>query len=65
MSNHVYKMVELVGTSGTGTDEAIRNAVTTASKTLRHVRSQRWLRLSEHRTGFDKWSPAGLTSVQS
>jgi hypothetical protein len=21
--------------------------------------------LSEHRTGFDKWSPAGLTSVQS
>ena len=25
----------------------------------------RWSRLSEHRTGFDKWSPAGLTSVQS
>ena len=26
---------------------------------------QRWLRLLEHGTGFDKWSPAGLTSVQS
>jgi len=26
---------------------------------------QRWSRLCEHRTGFDKWSPAGLTSVQS
>jgi hypothetical protein len=23
----------------------------------------RWLRLSEHRTGCDKWSPAGLTSM--
>src|SRR3990167_5894376 len=30
-----------------------------------HEQVQRWLRLSEHRTGFDKWSPAGLTSVQS
>ncbi len=26
---------------------------------------RRWLRLLEHGTGFDKWSPAGLTSVQS
>ena len=26
---------------------------------------ERWLRLSEHRISFDKWSPAGLTSVQS
>ena len=25
----------------------------------------RWLRLSEHRSSFDKWSPAGLASVQS
>ena len=37
MSNHVYKMVELVGSSTTGSDDAIRNAVETASKTLRHV----------------------------
>ena len=37
MGNHVYKKVELVGTSTTGTDDAIRNAVATASKTLRHI----------------------------
>ena len=37
MSNHVYKMVEIVGTSTTGTDDAIRNAITTASGKLRHV----------------------------
>ena len=37
MSSHVYKMVELVGSSTTGTDDAIRNAVETAAKTLRHM----------------------------
>jgi flavin-binding protein dodecin len=37
MSNHVYKLVELVGSSTTSTDEAIRNAIETAAKTLRHI----------------------------
>ena len=37
MSNHVYKLVELVGSSPTGTDDAIRNAIETAAKTLRHI----------------------------
>ena len=37
MSEHVYKIVELVGSSSTGSDDAIRNAVETASKTLRHI----------------------------
>lgn len=37
MSNHVYKLVELVGSSTTSSDDAIRNAVETAAKTLRHV----------------------------
>ncbi len=37
MDNHVYKKVELVGTSPNGTDDAIRNAIATASKTLRHI----------------------------
>jgi len=37
MSNHVYKLVELVGSSTTGTDDAIRNAIETAAKTLRHI----------------------------
>ncbi len=37
MSSHVYKYVELVGSSTAGSDDAIRNAIETASKTLRHL----------------------------
>jgi flavin-binding protein dodecin len=37
MSNHVYKIVELVGSSTTGTDDAIRQAIETAANTLRHI----------------------------
>lgn len=37
MSEHVYKLVELVGSSTTGTDDAIRNAIETAGKSLRHL----------------------------
>lgn len=37
MSNHVYKLVEVCGTSAKGTDDAIRNAIETAAKTIRHI----------------------------
>ena len=37
MANHVYKLVEIVGTSPTGTDDAIRNAIETAARTIRHI----------------------------
>lgn len=37
MSDHVYKMLELVGSSTTSIDDAIRNAIATAAKTLRHI----------------------------
>lgn len=37
MSAHTYKMVEIVGTSPNGSDEAIRNALDEAAKTLRHL----------------------------
>lgn len=37
MSSHVYKYVELVGSSTVGSDDAIRNAISTAASTLRHV----------------------------
>ena len=37
MSDHVYKYIELVGSSTTGSDDAIRNAVETAAKTLRKL----------------------------
>ena len=37
MPNRVYKKVELVGTSVTGIEDAISNAVTKASKTLDNI----------------------------
>ncbi len=37
MAHHVYKLVELVGSSPTGTDDAIRNAIETAAKTIRRI----------------------------
>lgn len=37
MSAHVYKMVEIVGSSPDGTDDAIRNAIAEAARTLRHL----------------------------
>lgn len=46
MSAHVYKLVELVGSSTVGTDDAIRNAIETAGKTLRHMD---WFETSEIR----------------
>ena len=37
MANHVYKSVELTGSSTVGSDDAIRNAVEVAAKTLRNL----------------------------
>lgn len=37
MSDQVYKLVEVVGSSNAGTDQAIRSAIETAAKTLRHI----------------------------
>jgi dodecin len=37
MPDRVYKLVEIVGTSSTGTDDAIRNAITTAAQTIRQI----------------------------
>ena len=36
--NHVYKVIELVGTSETSVEDAVQNAVSRASKTLKHLR---------------------------
>lgn len=38
MSDHVYKVLELVGSSETGIEDAVRNAVERASSTLRNLR---------------------------
>ena len=37
MSDHVYKLVEIVGTSPASSDEAIRNAIAAAGMSLRHM----------------------------
>lgn len=38
MSNHVYKKIELTGSSDKGLQEAIENAVAKAAKTLHDLR---------------------------
>ena len=37
MNNHVYKVIEIVGTSETSCDDAIKTAVAEASKTIRNM----------------------------
>ncbi|MEH0406962.1 dodecin [[Kitasatospora] papulosa] len=37
MSNHTYRVTEIVGTSKEGLDAAIRNGVARASETLHHL----------------------------
>lgn len=37
MANHVYRVVELVGSSPDGIDAALRNAVARAAETTRHL----------------------------
>jgi len=38
MSDHVYKSIELTGSSKTSIDDAIQNALTRASETVRNMR---------------------------
>lgn len=37
MGDHVYKLVELVGSSSTSSDEAVHNAIARAGETLRNL----------------------------
>ena len=37
MTDHVYRVTEIVGSSPNGLDDAIRNAATRAAKTLHHL----------------------------
>jgi dodecin len=46
VSNHVYKTIELVGSSPAGTDEAVRNAIARASATMRNLR---WFEITQTR----------------
>ena len=46
MQDHVYKMIELAGSSETSIEDAIQNAITRAAKTLHDLR---WFQVIETR----------------
>lgn len=46
MSDHTYKLIELVGTSKTSIEEAVQNAMTKASASVRNVH---WFQIVETR----------------
>lgn len=50
MSDHVYKIVELVGSSPTGIEDAVQNAIGRASSTVDNIR---WFEVLETRGHVD------------
>ena len=50
-TEHVYKVIEIVGTSIKSTDDAIQNAITRAAATLSHLR---WYEVVQMRGHLDK-----------
>jgi dodecin len=46
MSQHVYKTIELVGSSTTGAEDAVRQAIAKAAETVRNLR---WFEVTETR----------------
>ncbi len=50
MSSHVYKMIELTGSSSVSIEDAVNGAIARASKT---VRNMRWFEVLETRGGID------------
>src|SRR4029078_11452636 len=50
MSEHIYKKIEIVGSSPNGMEEAVRNALSRASQTIRNMR---WFEVTETRGYID------------
>ena len=50
MPDHVYKKIEIVGSSSNGFEEAVQNALERAKKTLRNMR---WFEVTEVRGYVD------------
>ena len=46
MTDHVYKSIELTGSSTASSDDAVRNALSRASKTVKNIR---WFQVIETR----------------
>ena len=51
MSDHVYKSLELTGTSKTGIEDAVQTAIQRASKTVHNLK---WFEVSEVRGGIEQ-----------
>jgi len=51
MKNHVYKIIELTGTSTTSIEDAVTTAINRAHKTLKHLS---WFTVAETRGNIDK-----------
>lgn len=51
MSNHVYKIIEVVGSSPKGSDEAVSRAVEHAARSIRNMR---WLEVVETRAHLEE-----------
>ena len=51
MSEHVYKSIELTGSSKKGIEEAVHNAIRKASQTVRNLR---WFHVTETRGYIEK-----------
>lgn len=50
MTDHVYKTIELTGSSTSSSDDAVRRAIAKAAKT---VRGMRWFEVTECRGHID------------
>ncbi|MGE5214893.1 MAG: dodecin [Nitrospirota bacterium] len=50
MAEHVYKKIEIVGSSSNGMEEAVHNALSRASETIRNMR---WFEVVETRGYID------------
>ena len=46
MTDHVYKMLELTGSSSVSIEDAVQKAITKASQTVRHIH---WFSITETR----------------
>jgi len=55
MSDHVYKSLEITGTSTKSSDEAIKTAIARASKSIRNIK---WFQVVETRGGVHDGSVA-------
>jgi len=50
MSDHIYKKIELVGSSPNGIEDAVNNAIGRAGKTIRNMK---WFELAEVRGNLE------------